>query len=88
MVSLDRKMKLTIAMFFICLIVGLIVLAYGMGTFGEPQGWHGLYVGMGLFLLGIAISASLQLSEFDPKVIAAMWVALGIIITAVVATGK
>jgi hypothetical protein len=72
--------------FFVCLILGLIILIYGMGLIREPGGWNGLYVGMGLLLLGFPFSILLKVLSFKDEVIKAMWYALGIIIAAVVVT--
>ncbi|MCP8315414.1 MAG: hypothetical protein H3Z52_05165 [archaeon] len=51
----------------------------------EPKGWHALYVGMGLFLLGFPFSIALRELGFSHEVIKAMWYALAIIIAGVVA---
>ncbi|MCP8307448.1 MAG: hypothetical protein H3Z52_06745 [archaeon] len=70
--------------FSICLILGLIILIYGMGVVIPPAGWSALYVGIGLFLLGFPFSITLKALDFGPEEIKAMWLALGIIIAAVV----
>lgn len=79
-----------LAMFIIFLIIGLVLLIHGMGVIEgfKPRGWHGLYVSMGLFLLGFPFSISLKVLNFSPKVIVAMWVAYSVIIAAVVATNQ